>query len=269
MLGDSFTSGDESPIPEIWVKVLEAELLKNGEDIEIMNFGIASTSTVYHYRLLEHVVRQFSPNYVIVAFNGNDFNYEDIFFAGVEPFAFFTCTTYENTDVLYTDNESLQTGLEMLNWYKQRPLAVFMLEHIGIARLFKKAFNNWLRNRYWPKSGMYIFYSQEALDRITYEQKFDVTTEYILKLKNFCDSQDQKLIFLLMPGLRSNDFYYKDIRPFLKKKGILVIDVDREFNQRLSRIKRRFFFPFDEHPNRKGHSEIGEIVCRELLNRIL
>lgn len=72
LLGDSMVEGLQVPIGDTFGKLIEKELNRKNQKIEVLNFGTSGYSTVQEYMQLDKQVFNYAPDMVIVGYNSRD-----------------------------------------------------------------------------------------------------------------------------------------------------------------------------------------------------
>ncbi len=78
VIGDSYTMGDGVEIEDAYPKQLESLLLSAGYRTEVMNCGVSATNSFNQLAILQQIIADYHPHFIILGYNINDFDYPTV-----------------------------------------------------------------------------------------------------------------------------------------------------------------------------------------------
>ncbi len=190
ILGDSFIYGDGLEKDLLWSRILEKKLKQDHPNTEVLHWGIRGWETIHQYDFLEKEFLDknniYDANLILVAFVFNDPNLGNI------PLRYIKL---KKSKILYP-------------FSKFFPFETFIIEDY-LEKLFSRL----------PFLG-YGYGSWES--KLYSQSNLESYGTLLLKLKNFINQRDSKLLFILTPNSFSDNYksYNEKIINILKKEKI-------------------------------------------------
>jgi lysophospholipase L1-like esterase len=255
-LGDSFTEGTGVDYEESVAGVFGELFAKNGEDVEVLNGGVASYSPALEYRQLKLFFdKGFQTDDVVVMLD-----ISDIADDGVHYFD-------EKGEYTYiTDEGAVYVEGGKFSWYRRTPRMDLYPKVFGWISSLMRLLRYRITGDYWPSDSPPAKWTEG--DRINQEwvqRGIAQVKEHILAIRDLAQSHSAELTLVIYPWpaqLKS------EARPsmaqvifgdFAKENNIRLIDAYPPFFA-LGESWREYFIPGDFHWNAKGDAFIAGIL---------
>ena len=228
-IGDSLTLGEGVRWEHTFTALLSERLSTADSPVEVLNFGINGYELLHERVLLEQVVSQFEPDFVIWQFYPNDVAVFDVDELGAE---------IRDSELSW---RFLTTSSRLVNWISRR-----LWTRQATARM---------------TSGMLAIYDQhwdELVAEFTRVQRFTQRMGAGLLVVMFPD----------LDFLSRGDYALRPIHArladFFDAQGIQQIDLTEVFSEHGP--EALWVHPVDAHPNEIGHRLAAEALLAELEN---
>lgn len=259
-IGDSFVWGYGVNGNEIWTEILEGKLNK-----DIVNLAMPGFSVMQYYYLLRKYGLKFTLSVVFIGYyTGNDYNDSLAFKEWKDARTDLSLPAY------FMRKENRRDALRQKGFRKR--LSKFLQRNSIIYKLLrevdiKRAFDPKQKTIVTKKGDLIFSATNEISDRWkeSYKEDFkngwELTKEYLDKIKDLCSKEGVVLYLLLIPskeevycdyiaekfslnkGEKNNILYnYIAIKEFCKDEGIAYIDLLPEFRKCANRGEKAVFY---------------------------
>lgn len=235
VIGDSFAFGQGIEEQERFSNLLEGRLNQGGKRYEVLNFGVAGTSTTHQIKILKDVVEEFDPDFVLLQWFANDVEGDQ------------KISTVSGVPLL--PSATLRTALHRHSalYYVLEVQWAALQQRLGLTKGYEES----IRERFRDSSNTSSREAEASLAEFVRESR-ERSLPVGMVLFSLMDKGPQSLVF---------DFLVERVVAFCDRERIECLDM-REPIRRTDRgnltLNR-----FDTHPN----AEANRIAAEELLKR--
>ncbi len=257
-IGDSFTFGNGVEVNGTFSKLLEAQLKKDNNNIEVINFGVSGIDLSEYYQRLEHKGPEYQPDLVLInIFVGNDFNTE-----------------------VKTEDYVPEIPAQWPYWLASKSHA-FKFSYVLTTKYFGKVIYNALLGK--EKEALpYIYSGNEP-----YQNNLNSFLKAVPEFNKLAKNNNSGIIYVIIPTREQVDdtlwqkflsqhgdaekaqrfLIQEDLKRIFKETGSEYIDLTPylvQLNQNNS-----FYYNIDGHFNKEGHRLASLVLYQRLKEKIM
>ncbi len=297
ILGDSYAEARQIPIEQTFWSVLErrlnrCEAFHDGQEVEVINFGVTGHGTAREYLTLKHYAWQYSPDMVILAFlTGNDIQNNSKVLEGKLTRPYFLLKDGElSLDKSFADSPEFKKWKE--HWFWKGKL--WVRRHSRLYQFARKVLQ--YGNPLTQEDQRIVEGEEVGLDSQVYKkpqtpewkEAWKITEKLLVKIRDEVQHHQARFLVVTLcnaiqvqpdPAVRQrfmkqlaiDTLFYPDLRiqAFAKQQDIEVLTLAPQF-QRYAEQHMVFLHGFPNtrmgtgHWNSTGHRLAGKILAEYL-----